>query len=131
LYSQLTNGPGIGLAIAKYLLSAPQQCNVVLVARTKAPLEELKEQYGDQVQVVTGDVTGRSIAQTAITRALQSFGQIDGIVLNHGALGPISQIADCDPEEWKSGFDVNFISMLAFVSIRHHKLRKEEKAEKD
>lgn len=44
---------GIGLAIAKYLLKNGHK--LVLVARTKEPLEKLKEEYVGAVEVFTGD----------------------------------------------------------------------------
>ncbi|KAM3087935.1 hypothetical protein ACMFMG_002002 [Clarireedia jacksonii] len=46
---------GIGLAIAKKLLR--ENHNVVLVARTSGPMEELKKQYPEQVEVVVGDLS--------------------------------------------------------------------------
>lgn len=46
---------GIGLAIAQKLLR--EKHNVVLVARTAGPLEELKKQYPEQVEVVVGDLS--------------------------------------------------------------------------
>lgn len=39
------------------------------------------------------------------------------MILNHGILGPVGGIADADLEAWKSGFDVNFLSGVAFVSV--------------
>lgn len=46
---------GIGLAIAQKLLR--EKHNVVLVARTAGPMEELKKQYPEQVEVVVGDLS--------------------------------------------------------------------------
>lgn len=48
--------------------------------------------------------------------ALNKFGgKLDGLVLNHGVLGQVSSIDKADPEQWKWGFDVNFISLVTFV----------------
>lgn len=46
---------GIGLAIAQKLLR--EKHNVVLVARTAGPMEELKKQYPEQVEIVVGDLS--------------------------------------------------------------------------
>ncbi|KGO76736.1 Glucose/ribitol dehydrogenase [Penicillium italicum] len=114
---------GIGLAVAKYLLTAPQSHNVVVVARSVEPLQKLKEQYGKQVAVLNGDLSDFSLAQQAVDTAIKTFGQLDGMVLNHGLLGQIGKISDADPQQWKDGFDINFISLAkaALPALRESK----------
>ncbi|OKP08292.1 hypothetical protein PENSUB_5659 [Penicillium subrubescens] len=114
---------GIGLAIAKYLLTAPQAHNVVVVARSVEPLEKLKEQYSKQVEVVNGDLADFSLAQKAVDAAIKSFGQLDGVVLNHGILGQVGKIAAADVDQWKKDFDVNFFSLVAFAKAALPALR--------
>lgn len=109
--------PGIGLAVAKYLLTCPQSHNVVVVARSQEPLQKLKSQYNKQVEVLNGDLADFSLAQRAVDLALKSFGRLDGMVLNHGILGQVGKVAQGDLQEWKHGFDVNFISLVGFVSV--------------
>ncbi|KAJ5624765.1 Short-chain dehydrogenase/reductase SDR [Penicillium lagena] len=114
---------GIGLAIAKYLLSAPQSHNVVVVARSVEPLQKLKEQYRKQVEVLNGDLADFSLAQKAVDLALQSFGQLDGMVLNHGILGQVGKLADTEVQQWQEGFNINFISLVAFTKAALPALR--------
>ncbi|KAJ5667858.1 uncharacterized protein N7477_006428 [Penicillium maclennaniae] len=114
---------GIGLAIARYLLSAPQSHNVVVVARSVEPLQKLKEQYSKQVEVVNGDLADFSLAQKVVDTAIKAFGQLDGMVLNHGILGQVGTIATADLKEWQQGFDVNFISLVAFTKAALPALR--------
>ncbi|KAJ5541787.1 short-chain dehydrogenase [Penicillium frequentans] len=106
---------GIGLAIAKFLLTAPQCYNVIVIARSFEPLQKLKDQYSKQVEVLNGDLADLTLGQKAVDLALKSFGRLDGLVLNHGVLGQVGKIAEADPEQWKQGFDVNFISLVAFI----------------
>ena len=106
---------GIGLAIARYLLHSGN--NVVVLARSRAPLEELKDQYPKQVRVVTGDMADFSIAKRAAELATSEFGQIDGLVINHGLLSPVTRVADSKVEEWKKSFDINFFSAIELVSF--------------
>ncbi|KAJ5540322.1 short-chain dehydrogenase [Penicillium frequentans] len=106
---------GIGLAIAKFLLTAPQCYNVIVIARSFEPLQKLKGQYSKQVEVLNGDLADLTLGQKAVDLALKSFGRLDGLVLNHGVLGQVGKIAEADPEQWKQGFDVNFISLVAFI----------------
>ncbi|RJE22153.1 short-chain dehydrogenase [Aspergillus sclerotialis] len=106
---------GIGLAITKYLLASPHSHNVVVVARSIEPLQKLKSQYNKQVEVLNGDLADLSLPQKAVDLAVKSFGRLDGLVLNHGILGQVGKIAQADLQEWKNGFDINFISLVAFV----------------
>lgn len=116
IFNNLTDSPGIGLAAANHLLAAPQSHNVVVVARSREPLQNLKSQYPKQVEVLNGDLGDLSLPQKAVDLALKSFGRLDGMVLNHGILGQMAKIANADVKQWKDGLDVNFISMVAFVS---------------
>ncbi|RMJ21389.1 short-chain dehydrogenase [Aspergillus sp. HF37] len=106
---------GIGLAAAKYLLASPQAHNVVVVARSPEPLQNLKAQYNKQVEVLNGDLGDFSLAQKAVDLAVKSFGRLDGMILNHGVLGQVGNIAQADLQGWKDGFDINFISLVAFI----------------
>ncbi|ESZ96584.1 hypothetical protein SBOR_3086 [Sclerotinia borealis F-4128] len=110
---------GIGLAIAQKLLK--EKHNVVLVARTAGPMEELKRQYPEQVEVVVGDLSDFKIGPQAVKTTIERFSRIDGLIVNHGTLTPVKRIADSTPEEWRTLFDINFFSALAFItpSIPH------------
>jgi NADP-dependent 3-hydroxy acid dehydrogenase YdfG len=108
--------------VAKYLLTAPQPHNVIVVARSVEPLQKLKEQYGKQVEVLNGDLADFSLAQKAVDVAIKTFGQLDGMVLNHGLLGQVGKISDADPQQWKEAFDINFISLVAFVCDLQHEI---------
>ncbi|KAM0495215.1 hypothetical protein ACHAP6_001751 [Verticillium nonalfalfae] len=88
---------GLGLAIAKYLLEASHQ--VVLAARSKDKLEELKTAYPKQVE-------------------------IDGIVINHGVLTPLSRLENGSIEEWRKSYDINVFSGLAIVQAALPELRR-------
>ena len=50
---------GIGLAIANYLLKASHR--IVVVARTVEPLESLKLQYPNQVEILAVDLSDFSV----------------------------------------------------------------------
>ncbi|MCJ1476984.1 hypothetical protein MMC13_005655 [Lambiella insularis] len=113
---------GIGLAIAKYLLREGN--NVVVLARSKVPLEELQSQHPKQVRFLAGDMTDFSLAEKAAELTLREFGQIDGVLVNHGTLLPVTKIADSNIEEWKRHFDVNFFSAVAFTRATIPSLRK-------
>lgn len=87
-----------------------------MIARSTEPLQKLKDQYPKQVEVLTGDLTDFSLGQKAVDLALKTFGRLDGLVLNHGGLGQVGNVAEANPEQWKQGLDLNFISLVAFVN---------------
>ncbi len=110
--------PGIGWAVAHYLLGAPRSNNLVVLARSLVPLQQLKEQYPGQVEVLSGDLANLALAHEAVSLAINTYGRLDGIVINHGILGPVARLENSDLEAWKSGFDVNFFSAVGLVSLR-------------
>ena len=56
------------------------------------------------------------IAERAIHLAVSEFGQLDGVVVNHGIMDPVVRIEHCNPHDWSSLFAVNLFSAVAFVS---------------
>ena len=105
---------GIGAAIAEFLLKKSH--NVVLIARTEQPLQELRTKYPEQVLLFARDLADRSLAQEAVDGAIDMFKALDGLIINHGMMDPVTKIEDSDIGDWKKLFDVNFFSAVAFVS---------------
>ena len=64
-----------------------------------------------------GDLGNFSLAQQAVDLAAKEFGRLDAVIVNHGMIDPAVKIRDCNPEDWRRTFDVNFISAVAFVSV--------------
>ncbi len=107
---------GIGLAIAHHLLAHAHK--VVLVARTAPPLAALQAQFPQQVAFSTADYAADLDAVPAIVDlAVATFGRLDGVVINHGVLEPLSRLADADIGAWKRLYDVNLFSALALVGL--------------
>ena len=110
---QVTIDVGIGLAIAEYLLKTSN--NVVVIARSKEALERLREKHPEHVQVLVGDLGDSSLAQKGVDLAAKEFGRLDGLIVNHGIIDPVTKLRHTNAEDWKRSFDVNFISAVAFV----------------
>ena len=66
---------------------------------------------------MTGDMADLSMGKEAAKFTIAEFGQIDGLILNHGTLSPVTRVSDSEAEDWKQSFDVNFFSCVAFVSL--------------
>jgi len=107
---------GIGLAVAKWLLSFSGTVNVVAAGRSKEALEALKEMHDGRLQTAYGDLEDDTEGRRLVEYTVKTFKRIDGIVLNHGTLHPGKTIADCTVEEWRSAFTVNFFSMVVILN---------------
>ena len=99
------------------MLKVPTKHNLVILGgRSQDALDKLKAQSPKHIEVVPGDLSDFSLGQKAVELAVSAFGKIDGLVVNHGTLGEVARIADCDLEEIRKTFDVNFFSVIACVS---------------
>jgi NAD(P)-dependent dehydrogenase (short-subunit alcohol dehydrogenase family) len=113
---------GIGLAIAHYLLKRSN--NLVLIARTEAPLRALEQQYTNQVAVLAGDLSDFTLGEKAVALAQEKFSGLDGLIVNHGVLDPVKRVANSSAEAWREAFDVNFFSAVAMTQAALPALRK-------
>ena len=89
---------------------------MILGGRSKETLDKLKAQSPKHIELVHGDLSDFSLGQKAVDIAVSVFGKVDGLIVNHGILGEVARIADCDPDEIRKTFDVNFFSVVACVS---------------
>lgn len=112
---------GIGLAITQELLKNKHR--VVLVSRGVGELAKVKERYPEQVEYLGVDLTEPDAASKVTGLALKAFGQIDGLVVNHGVLSPISRIETCSMDEFKKLYDVNVFSAVSIVQAAIAPLR--------
>ena len=88
---------------------------MVAIARSEASLEVLKSIYPKQVQFIAGDLANFTVAQETVDLSLKEFGNIDGLIINHGVLEPVSTVGNSEPEGWKECFDINFFSAVTMV----------------
>ena len=71
--------------------------------------------------MLAGNLGDLSLAQEAVEKTLEVFGSLEGLILNHGMMDPVTKIETSDVEKWKDLFDVNFFSAVAFVSTEKPK----------
>lgn len=88
----------------------------MVLARSVEALTQFRDECPKQVRILPGDMSDFSLARGAVDLALKEFGQLDGLIINHGTLGHVDKIEDCNLDEWRRVFDVNFFSAVAFVS---------------
>jgi len=103
---------GIGRAIALGLVA--EGCHLSVCARGKEGLDQVVQEVqrqGAEVLALAGDVTRASDAQRWIEETRDRFGQVDILVNNVGGSRPGGNLS-ASPEDWHSGFALNFFSAL-------------------
>lgn len=107
---------GIGKATAKKL--ALEGANVVLMARSEDELHTIKndiEKNGGQALVTSGDVTKKADFEKAVSKAVNTYGKVDGLINNAGLM-PLSYIKKLKTDEWEKMVDVNIKGVLNGVA---------------
>lgn len=96
-------GHGIGLATAKHLHD--EGANVVATVHSNREVAELVVDDGRLI-IKQVDVTDEQQIKDIVAFAVETFGQLDGIVNNAGILIP-GTVADSTTEDYDRTFDVN------------------------
>ena len=107
---------GIGEASAKKLAS--EGAKVVLMARSEDKLVALKnsiEKEGGKALVASGDVTKKEDFENVVSKTVNSYGKIDGLINNAGLM-PLSFVKKLKTDEWDKMVDVNIKGVLNGVS---------------
>ena len=102
---------GLGKAIA--ILLAAEQCDLVLVARRKKPLEEVKKfiqkKYNCNVVTLSIDVTSKNADIKIKDFALKQLGTIDVLINSAGGSRPTTW--DAPESFWEEGMSLNFTAL--------------------
>ena len=95
--------------------------NVVLLARSASSIEELAQRLGERAIAVPCDVADYDAVEAAVKVAVDTFGSLDVLINNAGAIEPISHLLEADPDDWGQVIDVNlkgvFYGMRAAAPI--------------
>ncbi|OBX26462.1 NADP-dependent 3-hydroxy acid dehydrogenase YdfG [Gelidibacter algens] len=107
---------GIGEATAKKL--SKHGASVILMARSEDKLKSLKDSItnnGGKALVVVGDVTKADDFKQAVSKAVATYGKVDGLINNAGLM-PLSFVEKLKTDEWDKMVDVNIKGVLNGVS---------------
>ncbi len=96
---------GIGESAAR--LFAEAGANVVLTARSEDRIAEIAGEIGKQALAVPCDVSRYWEIETAVKAAVETFGSLDVLINNAGAIEPIARLGDSDPDAWGKVIDIN------------------------
>jgi len=111
-------GPGLGRAIA--LRGAAAGADVVLAARSKAFLEEVREgveALGRRALAVPTDVTSQAQAESLVEAAVGAFGRVDALVNNAFAMPPMRDLSKVDLEALRESLDVTVLGALRLTRL--------------
>ena len=116
----VVTGASSGIGEATVRLLAQARCNVVLAARREERLNRLAAEIGERALAVPTDVTDPAACEDLVSRAVESFGSVDILVANAG-LGLYGSIAEGEPEDWRTMFEVNVLGVLYVTraAVRH------------
>jgi NAD(P)-dependent dehydrogenase (short-subunit alcohol dehydrogenase family) len=96
---------GIGAAAARTFADAGAK--VALLARDDRALGALARDIGPQAMALPCDITRYADVADAARATLSAFGRIDVLVNNAGVIGPMTRMANADPDDWGRAIDVN------------------------
>ena len=99
---------GIGLAMLPIFLEsgAAGLVAVFLECEATPELVQLRQRFGERLQLVSGDVREESTAQRFAQLALERFGQID-VLINNAAISVIKPLHEHTPQEFDAVMDTN------------------------
>ena len=100
---------GIGEAISRLL--AEGGCNVALAARREERLQKLAAELGENALPIQTDVTDPEACAALVSHTIDHFGGLD-ILVNNAGLGIYGSLAEADPENWRTMFEVNVLGAL-------------------
>jgi 3-oxoacyl-[acyl-carrier protein] reductase len=107
---------GIGRCVAGFL--AREGCDVVITARTAAPLEAAAEKIaadsGRAVLPLAGDMSVTEHVQRCVEETLERFGRIDILVTCAGS-SPGGLLEDLTEDQWMSSLNLKFMGYVRTV----------------
>jgi NAD(P)-dependent dehydrogenase (short-subunit alcohol dehydrogenase family) len=105
---------GLGFSLAEHVLQHGEQ--VVLTARTLAPMAELAAQYPATARSFGLDVTDADQRRAAIRFAEEQFGGVD-VLVNNAGIDFTGAIEEQHEDDIRSQFEVNFFAPVALLRL--------------
>jgi NAD(P)-dependent dehydrogenase (short-subunit alcohol dehydrogenase family) len=103
----LTGGAsGIGKAVTEAFVK--EGAVLTILDKSLAGLNQLKQQFGDSVQCIEGDVTNYQAHTDAVRMAVEAFGKLDVFVANAGVFDGFAKFQTVTPEAMSNAYDVLF-----------------------
>ncbi|MFC7342773.1 SDR family oxidoreductase [Saccharopolyspora griseoalba] len=114
------SGVGAGLGRSLALRSAAAGAHVVLAARTEQRLTEVAAEVaelGREALVLPTDIGDETACRELVSRALETFGRVDGLVNNAFALPPLADLAETDLDALRAALDTTVLGTLRLTRL--------------
>ena len=105
---------GIGRATAEVL--AEEGCNLILVARDAATLEEAAAGIRSKRQVNVRTIAADLSSDTAVRKVAAEAGPLDILVNNAGAIPP-GDLLSVDDAKWRQAWDLKVFGFISFSRV--------------
>lgn len=103
----LTGGAsGIGKAVTEAFIK--EGAVLTILDRSAEGLNLLKQEFGEAVQCIEGDVTNYQAHAEAVNRAIKTYGKLDVFVANAGVFDGFAKFENVTPEAMSSAYDTLF-----------------------
>ena len=116
----LITGASSGIGAAAAGIFAAEGANLVLAARRRERLEEVRASLPDasgRIAIFAGDVCDPAFAENSVNATLETFGRLDGAFNNAGMLGETGPLPELSLENWDKVIATNLTS--AFLAAKH------------
>lgn len=104
---------GIGLAIARRLCA--EGTRTILLARTRAALDEAARELGGLAIPVTCDIADREQVENAVHHVEELCNGAPDVLVNNAGLFPLAPIAETSVNEFASAVQVNLVAPFHFM----------------
>jgi NAD(P)-dependent dehydrogenase (short-subunit alcohol dehydrogenase family) len=102
---------GLGAAIVDYLLD---NSNANLVLNSRSPSGHKSPRTVHLCADMGHEGTGKKLVELAI----EKFGRLDAVVVNHGVVDPVARLEEADVKDWKDSFEINVFGVVELVWLQ-------------
>lgn len=107
-------GSGIGRAVVERYVDEGAQVGVLELVDER--VDELNEEYPEDVHAVQGDVSEWADNERAVAETVDAFGSLDVFIGNAGIFDDAVHLVDLEPEEIESGFEELYrVNVLGYM----------------